>query len=153
MPTPPSRLGQLRYGPGGGLYHILATADSTNNTFFAMENIEPPGGGPPLHCHSREDEFFHVIEGQLTFSVGGKTSTLSAGQSLFAPRNIPHCFKNCTASPVKFLVFCTPPDIEPFFDYGLPLPSGGPPSDEQIIQQIMALSPQFGIQILGPAPL
>ena len=66
MPTnPASRLGQLRHGPGGGRYRIIATADSTHNTFFAMEIVEAPGGGPPLHCHSCEDEFFHVIEGQL----------------------------------------------------------------------------------------
>ncbi len=154
MPAPAtSRLGQLRHGPGGGRYRIIATADSTNNTLFAIENIEPPGGGTPLHCHSREDEFFHVVEGQLTLFVDGKTITLSAGQSLFAPRDIPHAFKNCSASPVKFLVFCTPPNIEPFFDYGLPLASGGAPSDEELIQRIMALAPQFELRILGPSPL
>jgi quercetin dioxygenase-like cupin family protein len=154
MPTPTtSRLGQLRHGPGGGVYRIIATGDSTGNTFVAMENIEPPGGGTPLHRHSREDEFFHVIEGQLSIFVDGKTITLSAGQSLFAPRSIPHSFKNCSTSPVKFLVFCTPPDIEPFFDYGLALPSGGAPSDQHMIEQIMALAPRFGIELLGPSPL
>ena len=154
MPTQSaSRLGQFRHGPGGGLYRIIATADSTGNTFFGAEIVEGPGGGTPLHCHSREDEFFHVIDGQLTVFVDGKTITLAAGQSLFAHRGIPHSFKNCSTSPVKFLVFCTPPDIEPFFDYGLPLPSGGPPSDQQMIQQAMALAPKFGIQMLGPSPL
>ncbi|MEK6703507.1 MAG: cupin domain-containing protein [Planctomycetota bacterium] len=149
----PSRLGQLRHGPGGGLYRIIATADSTNNTLFGIECVEPPGGGTPLHRHTREDEFFHVVEGQLTLWVDGKTITLSAGQSIFAPRNIPHAFKNRSTGPIKFLVFCTPPVIEPFFDYGLSLPSGAPPSDEQIVQQIMALAPGFGLEILGPCPL
>jgi mannose-6-phosphate isomerase-like protein (cupin superfamily) len=156
MPTPSiptSRLGQLRHGPGGGLYRFIATADSTANTFFALEIVEHPGGGTPLHCHSREDEFFHVIEGQLTVFVDGKTVTLAAGQSLFAPRNIPHCFKNCAATPVKFLVFCTPPAMEPFFDYGIPLPSGDAPTDQQIIEKIMTMAPQFGLQVLGPSPL
>src|SRR5882724_12723554 len=107
MPSnPASRLGQLRHGPGGATYRIIATADSTANTFFGIENIEPPGGGTPLHCHTREDEYFFVTEGQLTLFVDGKTITLAAGQSLFAPRNIPHAFKNCSAGPVKFLVIC-----------------------------------------------
>lgn len=149
----PSRLGQQRHGPGGGLYRIVATADSTGNAVFAMENTEPPGGGPPLHCHAREDELFYVIEGQLSFFVDGKTSVLSAGQTLFAPREIPHAFKNCSNSPVKFLIVCTPADIEPFFDYGLPLPDGTAPSDPLLIQKIMTLAPQFGIQILGPSRL
>jgi mannose-6-phosphate isomerase-like protein (cupin superfamily) len=153
MPAPASRLGQHRYGPGGGRYRIIATADSTRNSFFALEILEPPGAGTPLHRHSREDEFFHVLEGELTVFVDGKTVILTAGQSLFAPRDIPHCFKNCTSRPVKYLCFCTPPDIEPFFDYGLPLPSGGAPSDEQMIQKAVALAPQFGIEMLGPSPL
>jgi quercetin dioxygenase-like cupin family protein len=154
MPThPASRLGQPRHGPGGGRYRFIATADSTQNSFCALEIVEHPGGGTPLHCHSREDEFFYVTEGQLTISVDGKTITLAPGQSLFAPRNIPHSFKNCSTSPVKFLVVCTPPDIEPFFDYGLPLPSGAAPSDEQMMKHIKTLAPTFGIQLLGPSPL
>ena len=151
--VPTSRLGQHRYGPGGGRYRFIATGDSTQNTFVGLENVEPPGGGTPLHSHAREDEFFHVLEGELTVFVDGKTVTLGAGQSLFAPRGIPHCFKNCSSSPVRFLVMCMPAAIEAFFDYGLALPSGGAPSDEQLIQQIMMLAPQFGIQILGPSPL
>src|SRR6185369_2509100 len=86
MPATTSRLHQLRHGPGGATYRIIATADSTNNTFFALECAEPPGGGTPLHCHTREDEYFYVIEGQLTLFVDGKTITLTPGQSLFAPR-------------------------------------------------------------------
>lgn len=148
-----TRLGQPRFGPGGGRYRIIATADSTANTLFAIECIEPAGGGPPVHIHTREDEFFYVIEGQLTLWVDGKTITLGAGQSIFAPRNIPHCFKNCSSKPVKFLVMCTPPGIEPFFDYGAPLASGAAPTDEQIMQNIMAMAPKFGIQLLGPSPL
>lgn len=44
---------RLRFGPGGGLYQIVATAAETGNTHFAFEAIEPPGGGPPLHVHTR----------------------------------------------------------------------------------------------------
>ena len=123
----PSRLGQTRHGPGGGRHRFIATADSTANAFCAMEIVEAPGGGPPLHCHSREDEFFYVVEGQLTLFVDGRTLTLAAGQSAFAPRGIPHCFKNRSASPVKFIVLCTPPDLEPFFDYGSPCPRAARP--------------------------
>jgi len=147
-----SRLGQVGYGIGGGSYRIIATAASTQNTFFALENIEVPDGGTPLHCHTREDEFFHVVEGELTLFVQGKTVTLAAGQSLFAPRGIPHCFKNCSSRPVKFLVFCTPPDIEAFFDYGLPI-DGKPPTDQQLMQRIVAMAPKFGLEVLGPSPL
>ena len=148
-----SRLGQIRHGPGGGVSRIIATAESTHNTFFAFEEMEPPGGGTPLHCHMREDEFFYVIEGELTLFVDGKRIVLGAGQSQFAPRNVPHCFKNCSGRPVKFLVFCTPPGIEAFFDYGMAGAGGEVPSDDKLIENIMRLAPGFGLQILGPSPL
>ena len=93
------------------------------------------------------------LKANSSLFVDGKTITLAAGQSIFAPRNIPHTFKNCSTIPVKLLVILTPPNMESFFDYGLPLPSGGPPSDEQMIQKIMALAPKFGLQVLGPSPL
>ena len=85
--------------------------------------------------------------------IDGKTVTLEAGQSLFAPRNVPHCFKNCSTRPVKFLVFCTPPGIEAFFDHGLPLSDGSAPSEEQIVERIQTLAPKFGLRVLGASPL
>jgi uncharacterized cupin superfamily protein len=85
--------------------------------------------------------------------VDGKRVTLKAGESIFAPRNVPHCFKNCSSKPAKYLVVCTPGDIEAFFDYGMPLASGGVPTDGQLFERIMALAPQFGLQLVGPSPL
>jgi len=32
--------------------------------------IVPAGGGPPPHVHSREEEGFYILEGEITFSVG-----------------------------------------------------------------------------------
>jgi uncharacterized cupin superfamily protein len=34
--------------------------------------ITPPGGGPPPHVHEREDEWFHVLEGEVEFFSGGQ---------------------------------------------------------------------------------
>ena len=148
-----SRLGQTRHGPGGAIHRIIATAESTNGTFFALDDLEPPGGGTPLHVHTREDEYFYVIEGELTLYVDGKTIKLKAGESIFAPRNVPHCFKNCSSKPARFIVMCMPAQIEGFFDYGMPLANGAAPSDQQIIEKIMAMAPQYGLQLVGPSPL
>lgn len=46
--------------------------------------------GTPLHIHPRQDEFFTVIEGRYKFVCGELTSELSAGDTIFLPRNIPH---------------------------------------------------------------
>lgn len=143
---------RVRYGAGGGLYRIVATAEETGNTHFAFEATEPPGGGPPLHIHTREDEFFLVLEGEITFFIDGIVTRVGAGGSAFVPRGVAHCFKNCSDRVARVLVLFTPGDIEGFFEYGA-APDGHAPSDEVLIERINLLAPAFGMQVLGPSPL
>lgn len=143
---------RIRYGPGGGVYRIVATADETGNRHFAFEASEPPGGGPPLHVHTREDEYFHVLEGEITFYIGGRVNTVPAGGSAFVPRGTPHCFKNCSDRFARVLILFTPGDIEGFFEYGA-LIDGRVPTDEELLARLDLLGPQYGLEILGPSPL
>jgi uncharacterized cupin superfamily protein len=145
-------LEKIRYGPGGGVYKIVATAAATRNTHFAFEAIEPPGGGPPLHTHANEDEFFLMLEGEMTFYVGGKVTRVIEGQTAFVPRGVPHCFKNCSKRESRVLVMFTPGNIEGFFEYGN-LPAGTAPSDELLLARFNSLAPQYGLEVLGPSPL
>jgi quercetin dioxygenase-like cupin family protein len=145
-------LEKVRFGPGGGVYKIVATAAETRNTHFAFEAIEPPGGGPPLHTHANEEEFFLVLEGEMTFYVGGRVMRATEGQTAFAPRGVPHCFKNCSKRESRVLVLFTPGMIEGFFEYGN-LPAGMPVTDDVLLARLNALAPQFGLQVLGPSPL
>jgi quercetin dioxygenase-like cupin family protein len=46
-----------------------------------------------MHVHHREDEAFWVLEGEVTFEVGGKTIEASAGDFVFGPRDIPHRYE------------------------------------------------------------
>ena len=52
----------------GDVYRFLATGNETNGKYAIWEAIVPPGGGPPLHVHSREEEVFYILEGEITFS-------------------------------------------------------------------------------------
>jgi quercetin dioxygenase-like cupin family protein len=147
------RIGEPRFGPGGGIYTIVITAQETRNTHFAFEATEPPGGGPPLHVHTREDEFFWVLEGEITFYVGGQRIVRQAGGTAFVPRGVPHCFKNCSPRKARLLVMFTPGDIEGFFEFGVPLADGSAPPDRVLIERLGALAPRYGLEILGPSPL
>ena len=73
---------------------ILLGGQDTNGQYTIMEAALPPNGGPPPHVHKREDESFMVLVGEVTFYLGDKTIVLHKGDSLFAPRDIPHYFKN-----------------------------------------------------------
>jgi mannose-6-phosphate isomerase-like protein (cupin superfamily) len=39
---------------------LKATAASTGKSFTVVECLTSPGGGPPPHVHTREDEFWYV---------------------------------------------------------------------------------------------
>jgi len=44
-----------------------------NGRYAIMENIAAPGTATPMHFHA-EDEFFHILEGTVTFSIDGNVS-------------------------------------------------------------------------------
>ena len=74
----------------GALAVIKATAADTGGQMTIVEVTEPPGAEAPLHVHHREDEGFWVLEGNVTFEVGGTKIEASAGDYVFGPRDIPH---------------------------------------------------------------
>ena len=142
----------IRYGPGGGVYRIVTTAADTNGRIFAFEAFEPPGGGPPLHIHGNEDEYFLVLEGEISVFVAGRVVVARAGQSAFVPRGAAHCFRNTSDRDARLLVLFTPGAIEGFFDYGLPV-DGRSPGDAQLLARLAELAPQYALEVLGPSPL
>ena len=47
----------------GSLALVKSDAQSTGGRVAVIEHVSPPGNGSPLHRHTREDEWFYVIEG------------------------------------------------------------------------------------------
>src|SRR5881394_1594984 len=62
----------------GDVYRFLATGDDTNGKYALWEAIVPPGGGPPPHVHSREEEGFYILEGEITFRHAKRQRLLTA---------------------------------------------------------------------------
>ena len=145
-------MSNIRYGSGGGIYRIVTTTAQTGGIHFALDCTEKPGGGPPLHIHETEEEYFFVTEGEFTFFIDGKITKAKAGESAFVPRGKVHCFKNCTNQDARMLALFTPGNIEGYFDFGLPLEDGSIPSC--LIERMNAIGPKFNVkQVEGPSPL
>ena len=68
----------------------------------------------PRHVHTREDEAWHVIEGELAFEVGDKKATAGPGTFVFAPRDLPHRYR-VTKAPARYLPIFSPAGIERLF--------------------------------------
>lgn len=84
-----------------GVPHVYkAMASDTGGQFSIWESVVPPGGGTPLHTHTREDEAFYVMSGEVGFDVQRESEgaieplRLGTGGFLFAPRNLRHGYRN-----------------------------------------------------------
>jgi len=85
----------------------VATADTGGNLFVIEHTNLTPGTGPALHLHYSQDEWFYVMEGGVTFQVGDQRLTIHAGESILAPRRIPHTF-SAAGAPAHMLIAFTP---------------------------------------------
>ena len=141
----------------GSLALVKSDAQSTGGRVAVIEHVSPPGNGSPLHRHTREDEWFYVIEGELTFAVGDEVIPAPAGSFVFGPRGIQHTFLVTSSTPARFLLVTEPAGFEGFVralatpaqELAPPPPPDGPPDMEPVI----AAAAEYGIEILGPPGL
>ena len=63
----------------------VATGDS-GGSVFVIEHEHLLKGGPPLHVHFHQDEWFYVMEGEVLFQVGSERKRLGPGESVLGPR-------------------------------------------------------------------
>jgi len=55
-----------------------------------LENTFHQKGGPARHLHYEQDEWFYAVEGEFLFEIGEDKMVLKQGDSLMAPRKVPH---------------------------------------------------------------
>lgn len=148
-------------GPGEGealwflgvLATVKSSAETTGGGVAVIEHLAPRGAGSPLHVHRREDEWFYVIEGELTFWVDGETIAAPAGSFVFGPKGIPHTFV-VASEEARFLLVTEPAGFERFMRavgepaerLEIPPPATEPPD----VAALTAAAAEYGIEIVGP---
>ena len=138
----------------GALAEIKATAADTGGQMTIVEVTEHPGAEAPLHVHHRDDEGFWILEGEVTFEVGGETIEAGAGDYVFGPRDIPHRFtvgdRGC-----RMLFIMVPGGMEdliratsePAPSRTLPPPADEEPSAEEM-EGLKAVVKELGYELL-----
>jgi quercetin dioxygenase-like cupin family protein len=138
----------------GDVYRFLATGEETDGKYALMEAVVPPGGGPPPHTHSREEEGFYVLEGEITFTLGGKRFVAQAGTFANMPVGSLHSFKNESGKPARMLISVAPAGLERMFlEVGQPLAAGAttaPPPTREEIEKLLAVAARYGVEIRVP---
>jgi len=137
----------------GDVYRFMATGDETDGRYAMFEAVVRPGGGPPPHIHSREEESFYVLEGEITFQIGDDRIVAKAGTFANMPVGSLHSFTNATDKLARMIVFVAPAGLEKMFlDVGQPVVFGhqAPPPSKAEIDRLLAVAPSYGIEIRLP---
>jgi mannose-6-phosphate isomerase-like protein (cupin superfamily) len=121
---------------------------ATNGTHAVLEVVDKPGFGPPRHVHTREDEIYYVVEGQVRIWRGGESFVVGPGAVVFMPRNVPHTFQNVGTGESRIVIVITPGRLQAFFEEAGARRLAAP-ADEAAIT---ALARRYGIKVLGPPP-
>ena len=124
----------------------------TLGAYALIEFIVQPGTGPVPHRHSREDEAFYVLDGQLEFRLGERGERViaaPAGSFIFAPRGIPHTFKNSSTTPARAVVIISPAGLEKFFGERRALQKAVPTTDPSYPDRDKALNEKYGLEYNG----
>lgn len=137
------------------LVTVRVARDETSDGLSVLELFAPRGDSPPLHIHHTEDEVFHVIAGELRFQLGDRDLQLAAGDTLLAPKGVPHTYLVETQQ-ARWLTVTAHGDFEglvrsfsrPAAESDLPATSG-PPTPAQA-EALAAACLEHGIELVGP---
>lgn len=138
--------GQDRFGESHSLgfssIHFKVGTRETGGALFVIEHEHLLKGGPPVHFHLYQDEWFYLMEGEVLFQVGDQRKVLHAGESVLAPRMIPHGFCAVGETPSHMIIAFTPAGkMEAFFrDIAIP---NGPAMDAAVFSR-------YEMQYVGP---
>ena len=139
----------------GMLQTVKMSKADTGGRLGLLEIVVPPGHGSPWHVHPEEDEWFYVLDGNLTFYVDDTRMDLTTGGFAFGPKGVPHTFFSAGPGPTRALVGFAPMQFEGFLreagqpapERVLPPPHDGPPPD---IAKLAPMAKRGGFIILGP---
>jgi len=127
----------------GDKIDIFVNGQMTNGASATFIQTTKPGGGPPPHRHSREDETFTVLEGEFELLIDGQWKA-TVGEVFFAPRGGVHTFRNSGSTIGRILVFIAPAGFENFFEKVSGL---NPESD---MPKILEACTEYGLSLHPP---
>jgi quercetin dioxygenase-like cupin family protein len=138
---------------GDSLFEFLVPSAATGGQLSVFRATMPEGFSPPRHIHTREDEVFIVLEGDVCFWIEGKLLLAGPGTTVFMPRGVPHTFRIQSPS-ATLLGVMTPGEFEQLFrnlsspaeERALPTP-GSVPFD---VPAVMAEQERLGTTVVGP---
>lgn len=130
---------------GDTFYCKIGTAD-TEGAIYAFESTRLKKGGPPLHVHAEQDEWWYVLSGEFQIKVGDQLFTARAGDSAFGPRGVPHTFAKTSEEDAKMIILYSPAGkMEESF-----IARSKGVTKNMTDAERAAFSKAYGVEIVGP---
>jgi mannose-6-phosphate isomerase-like protein (cupin superfamily) len=135
----------LVVGPGqgeliraAGVEHLFRlTGAQTGGRFGFEEFTLPPGAmGARPHVHHGHDEYFYVLDNELTVHDGAGEVAVGPGSLVAALRGAPHGFRNAGERPVRGLCLYTPAGYEDYFRQVHAAVEGGAVLDDALLDEL-----------------
>lgn len=138
----------------GTLVNVRLSWNAGEDRVSVVEHYMPYGESPPLHIHRNEDEVFHILEGSMRIHIDGAERVAHAGETVLAPKGVPHSFRVESAEGARCLTITSGGDFENMIrEIGEPASSAAlPPQNEATPAMIIALyeaCARNGIDIIG----
>lgn len=135
----------------GFLNVIKLSGEDTGGAFSVVEEHLAPGDGAPPHIHHNEDQTDYVARGEVEFMVGGRTVRATAGAIVHGPKGVPHAFKNVGDGKAVIYSWFHPAGFEECIArVGDPAEDPTDPPPEPDMEKLMALAPEYGLEMLAP---
>lgn len=110
---------------------------------FIIENTFHAKGGPAKHWHYNQDEWFYVVEGEFILEVGQDTFRLTVGDSILAPRKVPHVWAYTGGERGRILIAFMPAGKMEAFFREVTKANAMPPQDPELWRA-------HGMELVGP---
>ena len=125
----------------GTIAFKVVPADSEG--VLILENVVHRPGGPARHLHTAQDEWFFAAEGNFVVEIGAQRFALGPGDSLLAPRQVPHAWSNVGPGLGRLMIVFSPAGRMEAFFRTVTQVNAPPPQDP-------ALWRAHGMELLGP---
>ncbi|MCX4856341.1 cupin domain-containing protein [Streptomyces canus] len=99
----------------GNSFSMKLSGDDTDGSLAMIEAVFPPGGNAPPHLHRTHTEAFYVVRGRFEVLTGDELIEAGPGAFCYAPRGVPHAFKNIGDEPGTLLSVINPAGYENHF--------------------------------------
>lgn len=131
---------------GGWRFECKLSGRDTGGDYCVYDTVRSVKGGPPLHVHREQDEWFYIRYGEFAFQVGSDTFRLNEGDTLFGPRGVPHTFAALTETSALIVVFQPAGAIEELFAQVESLGKQRRPT----VEDWREIATPRGVDIVGP---